>query len=255
MPRPRTNKTGKIFGRLTIVSQQHIDSRSSKLDTYICQCECGNTVVARYERLIRGSRKSCGCLNAENLATQKAIGAANRAKKEAVCAEKISRPKKSAHPLWGTYKRMIGRCYNPLADAYKYYGARGVVVCDRWKRDFWAFVADVGERPEAMTLDRRDNAEGYSPDNCRWATKEEQYTNTTTPGLLVTIGGVTKFLTDWARERNFNVDSARRDIKGGMPPDVAVIAAVLRKQKVARGERRPEDWEACYVEARRRLGH
>lgn len=250
MPRPRVSRIGKIFGRLTVICQQHIDP-----PTYLCRCECGNEVSVKYARLVEGSRKSCGCLNAENLAAQRAIGVANRERRAAARVARLARPKKTTHPLWGTYKGMLKRCLLPTHDAYKYYGAVGVTVCERWVRSFWAFVEDMGERPEGTTLDRVDNSKGYSPDNCRWATNLEQRTNTKSPGLVVTLCGVTKLLTDWARERGFNVESARRDIKAGMPEDVAVVAAVLRKRKfAAEGGQPPEVWEECYTEARRRLG-
>ena len=84
---------------------------------------------------------------------------------------------KTAHPLYDTYLDMIGRCYRPTHQRYADYGGRGITVCERWRDDFWAFVADMGERPEGLTLDRADNDKGYGPDNCRWATDVEQCHN------------------------------------------------------------------------------
>jgi hypothetical protein len=74
---------------------------------------------------------------------------------------------------------MIRRCYSPLAHNYAYYGARGVAVCDRWngKHGYDNFVADMGEPPEGLTLERKDNSKGYSPDNCCWATWKHQANN------------------------------------------------------------------------------
>lgn len=74
-----------------------------------------------------------------------------------------------------TYKIWAGilsRCYNPKVRIYKYYGGRGITVCDRWK-DFQKFYEDMGCRPNGMQIDRIDNDKGYSPDNCRWVTPKE----------------------------------------------------------------------------------
>jgi hypothetical protein len=72
---------------------------------------------------------------------------------------------------------MRRRCYYKKADNYKYYGGRGVTVCDEWRYDFVQFLKDMGERPPGKTLDRINNRKGYSPSNCRWATEEEQQNN------------------------------------------------------------------------------
>jgi hypothetical protein len=84
---------------------------------------------------------------------------------------------KTKHPLYDIYRDMISRCYRPTHQRYADYGGRGITVCERWRDDFWAFVADMGERPEGLTLDRENNGNGYSPDNCRWATYSEQVNN------------------------------------------------------------------------------
>ena len=84
---------------------------------------------------------------------------------------------KSTHPLRHIYLQMVSRCHSPDHPRYVDYGGRGIEVCDRWRNDFWAFVADMGERPEGLTLERVDNDGGYNPDNCRWATYSEQSKN------------------------------------------------------------------------------
>lgn len=84
---------------------------------------------------------------------------------------------KTFHPLYWTYMDMIYRCYRPTHKRYADYGGRGITVCDRWRDDFWNYVADVGERPSGLTLDRRDNDGPYNPQNCRWATVSEQNRN------------------------------------------------------------------------------
>lgn len=85
---------------------------------------------------------------------------------------------------------MHNRCSNPNYKQYHDYGGRGITVCDRWA-DFAAFYADMGDRPAGKTLDRQDNDGPYSPDNCRWATQQEQC-ETRRPRKAAPFGSVVK---------------------------------------------------------------
>lgn len=85
-------------------------------------------------------------------------------------------PFKNPHPLYQTWQGMRSRCRNPKYRQWNDYGGRGIDVCDRWN-DFQTFAADMGERPPGHSLDRIDNDKGYSPQNCRWATRKEQQRN------------------------------------------------------------------------------
>lgn len=99
----------------------------------------------------------------------------------------------AAYRVWAD---MLGRCRNPNDTSYKYYGGRGITVCERWHK-FENFYADMGDRPPGMTIDRIRVNEGYSPDNCKWATRKEQMLNRRN-NHFVTVNGVTKTISQWA---------------------------------------------------------
>lgn len=96
------------------------------------------------------------------------------------------------HGMSGTteykaWQGMIRRCYEKSNDSYKWYGARGIVVCDRWRNSFEAFYADMGNKPKAtMSLDRIDSNGNYEPSNCRWATATVQAANKREQGISIT---------------------------------------------------------------------
>lgn len=96
---------------------------------------------------------------------------------------------------------MIARCHNPNHASFKRYGARGIVVCARWRDSFDAFAADVGERPSpSHSLDRWPNNDGnYEPNNVRWATPREQADNSCWP-IRIHVDGKERLLIDVARE-------------------------------------------------------
>jgi len=145
---------------------------------------------------------------------------------------------------WVDMKR---RCYNPQRPQYARYGARGVTVCDRWQKDFYAFLADVGRAPAAhYSLDRIDNDGNYEPGNVRWATAKEQSNNQST-NVPLTLNGVTKNVAEWAADKGICAATVRYRLRSGMTPEEAVMkpSKGWRKLIEYRGEHHTEkEWSA-----------
>lgn len=116
----------------------------------------------------------------------------------------------STYAVW---RSMLARCTNPNAKDYPRYGASGVTVCERW-RSFENFLADMGARPDGMTLDRENGAHGYAPGNCRWATPTQQARNRR-DNVLVTHEGITVTLAEWAERAGLERKTLEYRIRAG----------------------------------------
>lgn len=163
---PRLNLVGRRFGRLEVIA---FCDRQGGNPCWLVGCDCGAASVVQGGNLRFGHVLSCGCLRREYRAEKcKTI---NRTHGHSHGFEG-----KSSAGSYRTWQAMLSRCGNPKNCAFKYYGGRGISVCERWM-SFENFLADMGERPAGKTLDRIDNYAGYQPGNCRWATSKEQAAN------------------------------------------------------------------------------
>src|SRR5262245_19906701 len=172
---------GKTFGRLFVVEGTSFSKNKKTFWECICSCD-GNKSYIRADHLVSGITKSCGCLLKEyyNLGTPKHVTHGKTHTK--------------SYKVWCD---MMARCYNKSTKEYKYYGALGVSICDRW-HDFENFYDDMGNVPEKLTIDRYPNKHGnYEPGNCRWATKTEQARNTKR-NVYLNLNGESRLMLEWA---------------------------------------------------------
>ncbi|WP_449411043.1 hypothetical protein [Methylobacterium komagatae] len=134
----------------------------------------------------------------------------------------MSKPRDRLYWIWSD---MHQRCRNPNHRQFADYGGRGVTVCDRWT-SFLAFEEDMGHRPDGRSLDRRDNALGYSPQNCRWATRKEQNSNRRNC-IIVSCDGEDVTLAEYCRRKNMPYRPVVKRIQDrGWPVQLAITAPI-----------------------------
>lgn len=161
---------GQVFGRWTVTGVAG--------KTATCFCTCGTVGTVDTNNLKRGMSQSCGCLRRE-----------------------LARDRMSTHgasktdPRYAIWANMIMRCENEKNPSYKFYGARGIQVCEQW-HDFLIFCADVGERPKGLQLDRIDNDGNYEPNNCTWVTPKQNSRNRRDSHYL-SLNGVRHTIVEW----------------------------------------------------------
>lgn len=178
--------SGSKFGKLT--ATKIVGSKNgSKL--WLCECDCGNTAHVEAKSLRCGNTQSCGCGRKHGLRYT---------------------------PEYQAYHDMLGRCTNTKHKSYHRYGGRGIGVCREWQKSFEAFIEDMGQRPEGMTLERIDNEGDYSPENCKWASRTEQMRNTRRT-VMLEYGGETMCILDWSRKLGVDKDTLRRRVARGWP--------------------------------------
>lgn len=157
---PRDDIIGKTFGKLTVIELSHINNH--RMAYYVCQCICRERLTCAGSTLTtRGIPYQCKSCRNKHM-SKKFSGKGGPGYKH-------GRSKTSTYRIWAG---LFTRCYNKKSTVYGYYGGRGITVCDRW-RIFENFLADMGERPPNLQLDRINNTGNYEPGNCRWVTAKE----------------------------------------------------------------------------------
>ena len=182
--------SGEKFGRLTVIAEaspRRIPS-GARIYRVVAGCDCGSELVVYEHKLRSGQTQSCGCLQIER------------------SIENLPKPthgmarhgKGGRSPTYLSWQAMHYRCKNPKCSGYERYGGAGITVCERWQ-SFEVFLADMGERPAGMTLDRKNSAGNYEPENCKWSPWHEQEGNRRNNVFVVMFG-----------ERIHTAEAARR---------------------------------------------
>lgn len=191
---------GMRFGSLVVKSKLNLN-RHREME-WLCICDCGNSHKATSNRLTTGKTTCC------HACAMKKISISN--------SKNGVEPKK----LYYAFTNMKTRCYNKNYFLYHRYGGRGITVCDEWKNNFSAFRKWAFENgwDKSLTLDRIDNDQGYSPENCRWIDKTAQANNRSTNRYLE-HNGERDTLANWSRRLNIPYYVLQHRMEKGLSDD------------------------------------
>lgn len=205
---------GQKFEHLTVIARgkDKYSKKGQRRKYWICECDCDNKTIieVREDCLISKHTKSCGC-SKKNNGGQITHG---------MTGTRI-------HNVW---RSMKGRCYNPNNTIYKYYGGRGIKICEEWLNDFQKFYKWAMENGynDNLTIERKNVNGNYEPNNCKWATRIEQANNKNSNHFLE-FNGEIHTIAEWGRITRINQNIIERRINdlGWSVKDALSVEAMI----------------------------
>lgn len=219
--------TGKTFGYLTVLEET--DMRKGRQVVWRCRCKCGKETLVAGSHLTSGHTRSCGCYASEQHAKRGKLLVENGVLSHTTHGGTHER-------LYTIWSGMNDRCNNSGAYAYRFYGGRGIKICDEWKcyENFrnWAIQNGYDEKAQKgkCTIDRIDSDGDYCPENCRWADIKTQCNNRRS-NLVFEYNGQKKNVMQWSEEYNLPYGTLRaRLVKYGWTIENALNTPIRRVQ-------------------------
>lgn len=205
------DETGNTYGDWTVVGLSHVGSGAF----WNCRCKCGAVSVIRGTALRNGRSKRCTRCGVKRF---RFSGRHGHARKNGISG------------TYRSYQAMMSRCHNSKTRSFPDYGGRGIIVCERWRGSFEAFLADMGPRPAGRyTIERKDSNGNYEPVNCIWAQRREQNRNTRR-NRLIRIAGETRLLADWLAQVGMSYGTFRSRVVSGMSEQDALLKPITPRR-------------------------
>lgn len=211
---------GKRYGKLMVVKR--MANRDKAVTVWECKCDCGNTTIVTSANLRSGRTKSCGCL--------RGIVSKQKATTHGMSKSKL-------YYIWSDIKQ---RCYQKNNPAFKFYGGRGIKMCNEWFKSYERFMkwAEINGYHEGLTIERIDVNGDYCPDNCKWIQLSEQAQNRRS-NILIDYNGESHCLSEWCNIYKVNYYLVYNRIhknKWSFERAISEPAHVEKRNKKAKGK-------------------
>lgn len=202
---------GKKFGRLTVLKE--LSKRTREHKVYVCMCDCGFSTTVVGSSLRSGNSRSCGCVKVEKF------------------LKRITTHGMSRTPEYKVWSAIKDRCLNKKNVRYKYYGGRGIRLCNRWKL-FKNFISDMGVRPSKLySIDRINNNNWYSKDNCRWVTRRTQDLNKSNNRILTHMGS-SHTISEWSNITGISLPTISSRLSSGWSVEKTLTAPIQKEELI-----------------------